>query len=79
MNSKLESPAIPRVDTLPSHGYVLSVDGKLKAKFEAPEEALAMGLKLKQAYPVLHVQVFDAQARTYTRVLLPDAALISKK
>jgi hypothetical protein len=57
----------------------LSVDGKLKAKFEAPEEALAVGLKLKQAYPVLHVQVFDAQARTYSSMLLPDPVLLPEK
>ena len=79
MNSKSEKPAIPRADTVPADGYVLSVDGKLKAKFEASEEALAAGQKLKQAYPVLHVQVFDAQARTYSPVLLPDPVLLPEK
>ncbi|MGB7692885.1 MAG: hypothetical protein WBM12_08415 [Pseudolabrys sp.] len=79
MNSKSEKPAIPRTDMLPTDGYVLSVDGKLKEKFEASEQALAAGLKLKQAYPVFHVQVFDAQARSYTPVLLPDPVLLPEK
>lgn len=79
MNSKSEEPAIPRADMTPADGYILSVDGKLKAKFEASEEALAAGLKLKQAYPVLHIQVFDAQARSYVRVQLPDPVLLPEK
>ena len=79
MNGKSERPAIPRTDTVPADGYVLSVDGKLKAKFEASEEALAVGLKLKQAYPVLQVQVFDAQARSYIPVLLPDPVTVLEK
>ena len=60
-------------------GYVLSVDGKLKATFEDPEGALAAGVQLKQAYPVLHVQVLDAQAGSYKPVLLPDPVLLSEK
>jgi len=79
MNSKSEKPTIPRADTVPADGYVLSVDGKLKVKFEASEEALAAGLKLKQAYPILQVQVFDAQARSYIPVLLPDPVLLPEK
>jgi hypothetical protein len=79
MNSKSDKPAIARMDAVPADGYVLSVDGKLKTKFDDPEEALAAGLQLKQAYPVLHVQVFDAQARSYKPVLLPDPALLSEK
>ena len=39
--------ATPRTDTVPTDGYVLSVDGKLKAKFETSEEAMAAGLKLQ--------------------------------
>jgi hypothetical protein len=40
---------------LPTDGYVLSVDGKLKARFEGHGEAFAEGLDLKQAYPVLQI------------------------
>jgi hypothetical protein len=74
MNSKPDKPVIPRTDTIPTDGYVLAVDGKLKTKFTASEEAAAAALKLKQAYPVLQVQVFDAAARSYTPVLLGDPA-----
>jgi len=72
MNSKSEKSAIPRTDTVPTDGYVLSIDGKLKARFEVSEEALAAALKLKKAYPVLQVRVLDAAARSYTPVMLPD-------
>jgi hypothetical protein len=51
---------------------VLSVDRKLKAQFEAPEDAMVAGLRLKQTYPVLQVEVFDAAARSYTPVVLPE-------
>ena len=71
--------ATPRTDTVPTDGYVLSVDGKLKAKFETSEEAMAAGLRLKKAYSILQVQVFDAGARSYTPVLLPDPVLLPEK
>ena len=45
MNSKSEKPAIPRADTVPADGYVLSVDGKLKAKFEVTSASLHQTLR----------------------------------
>jgi len=74
MNSKPDKPGTPRTDTVPTEGYVLTVDGKMKAKFAAAEDATAAALKLKKAYPVIQVQVFDAAARSYTPVLLGDPA-----
>jgi hypothetical protein len=62
----------PRTDVTPSVGYLLSVDRKLKTKFEASEAAMAAGLRLKQTYPLLQVEVFDATARSYTAVVLPE-------
>lgn len=79
MSSEAKKPAVPRTDTMPTDGYVLSVDGKLKARFETSKDALAAGLKLKQAYPVLQVQVFDAAARSYTPVMVPEPALSAEK
>ena len=32
---------------------------------------MAAGLKLKQTFPVLQVEVFDAAARSYTDVVVP--------
>jgi len=72
-------PATPRTDMVPTDGYVLSVDGKLKAKFETSEAAMAAGLKLKQTYPVLQVQVFDAGARSYTPVPVSRSGAITRR
>ena len=69
MNNKTDKPLNPRTDVAPTVGYVLSVDRKLKTQFEASEVA---GLRLKQTYPVLQVEVFDAAARSYTPVVLPE-------
>jgi heat shock protein HspQ len=75
MTSKAGLPGTLRTDIMPIDGYVLSVDGKLKAKFESSEEALAAGLKLKRAYPFLQIQMLDAAAQSYVPVLLPDPVL----
>lgn len=73
MSDEHERPAALRTDRAPTDGYVLSVDGKLKARYETADAAAAAALKLKQAYPVLSVQVYDAAARSYTPVLLPES------
>jgi hypothetical protein len=65
-------PANLRADAVPDDGYVLSVDGKLKQRFETSDEAMTAGMKLKQNYPVIQVAVFDAAARSYTPVALPE-------
>jgi hypothetical protein len=72
MNNKTEKPLNLRTDVAPTVEYVLSVDRKLKTQFEASEDAMAAGLRLKQTYPVLQVEVFDAAARSYTPVVLPE-------
>jgi hypothetical protein len=53
---------------MPSDGYVMAVDGKLKARYESESDAMAAASKLKQSYPVLKVAVYDAAQRTYTAV-----------
>ena len=70
--SKTEKPGNLRANLMPSDGFVLSVDGKMKTRFDTSEEAMSVGLKLKQDYPVIQVAVFDATARTYTSVALPE-------
>jgi hypothetical protein len=67
-----KKPANLRADVMPNDGYVLSVDGKLKKRFDTSEEAMTAGVKLKQDYPVIQVAVFDAAARSYTPVALPE-------
>ena len=69
---KLEKPGNLRADVMPKDGYVLSVDGKLKTRYLTSEDAMTAGLKLKQTYPVIQVSVFDAAARSYAPVVLPE-------
>lgn len=52
----------------PVDGYVLSVDGKFKLRYENSEDAMAAGTKLKQTYPVIQVAIYDAAARSYTPI-----------
>jgi hypothetical protein len=66
-----KSPGNPRANALPIDGYVLSVDGKLKTRYENSNDAEAAGVKLKQSYPVIQVAIYDAANRVYTPVALP--------
>jgi hypothetical protein len=61
-----------RADAMPVDGYVLSIDGKLKKRYESAQEAMAAGTTLKQKYPVIQVAVYDAAARNYTPVALVE-------
>ncbi len=58
-----------RANVLPTEGYVLSVDGKLKKRFETADAAAAEGTKLKQSFPMIQVAVYDAAARSYTPIV----------
>lgn len=49
-------------------GYVLSVDGKLKMRYETSKEAIMAASKLKQSRPVIQVAIYDAIARVFTPV-----------
>ena len=69
---KTEKPKNPRANVMPSDGYVLAVDGKMKTRFDTPDDAMTAGLKLKQSYPVIQIAVFDAAERSYTPVVLPE-------
>jgi hypothetical protein len=59
-------------NAVPTDGYVLSVDGKLKARYETANEAAAEGSKLKQSFPMIQVAVYDAAQRNYTPVELHE-------
>ena len=52
----------------PIEGHVLLVDGKFKTQFQTAEDALAAGIKLKEKYPVVRVQIYDAVERIYAPV-----------
>jgi hypothetical protein len=56
----------PRADWPPTEGFVVVVDGHFKTEFKTLEPAEALGRKLKSAYPMLRVEIYDAatEART---------------
>ena len=63
-----KKPANLRANAMPVDGFVLSIDGKLKKRYESSEDAMAAGTKLKQNFPALQVAVYDAAGRNYTPV-----------
>ena len=72
MSGKTEKPTNLRANVMPINGYVLSVDGKLKTRFDSSDEAMAAAVALKQNYPVVQIAVYDATARSYSPVVLPE-------
>lgn len=61
-----------RANATPTNGYVLSIDGKLKTRYETEKEATAAGSVLKERFPVIQVAVYDAEARTLTPLNTPE-------
>jgi hypothetical protein len=53
-----------RADRPPVDGFVTIVDGHSKSEFDTIEAAEASGRKLKAAYPMLQIEIYDAHART---------------
>jgi hypothetical protein len=49
-----------RADRPPASGFVTVVDGHFKTEFEDAESAEAAGRKLKTAYPMLQIEIYDA-------------------
>jgi hypothetical protein len=70
MTKAATKPANLRANAMPTDGYVLVVDGKLKTRFDSSEEAMTAGTKLKQSFPVIQVAVLDAAGRISTPVEL---------
>jgi hypothetical protein len=66
--NETKKPENLRANAMPTDGFVLSVDRKLKARYDTAEDAMTAGTKLKTSYPVVEVAVYDATARTYTPV-----------
>lgn len=72
---KLEETKKPqnlRANAMPIDGFVLSVDGKLKTRYESSQDAATAAAKLKQSFPVIQVAIYDAAARVYTPVDLQE-------
>jgi hypothetical protein len=73
MSEDAKKPVNMRANAKPSDGYVLTVDGKLKVRYETAKDAAAEGAKLKQRFPVIQVAVYDAAENVYTPVALEDS------
>ena len=58
---------------LPTSGYALEVDGRLKTEFTTRDGAKAGAEELKKRFPMLRVRIYDAKTRTREEVSLPRA------
>ncbi len=72
MKQENRKPENLRANAVPTDGYVLSVDGKLKTRYQTSKEAVTAGEKLKLNFPVIQVAVFDAAERSYTPVAMQE-------
>ena len=70
MSKAATKPVNLRANAMPTDGYVLIVDGKLKTSYDTSEAAMTAGTKLKQNFPVIQVAVLDAAERISTPVEL---------
>ena len=61
------------VRELPTTGYALEVDGRLKAEFETREGARCGAEELKKRFPMLRVKVYDAETETKEEIELPQS------
>ena len=55
-----------RADRPPTEGFVTIVDGHFKSAFDALDVAEAAGRKLKAAYPMLQIEIYDAATKVRT-------------
>ena len=53
-----------RADRPPVDGFATIVDGHFKSEFDTIDAAEASGQKLKAAYPMLQIEIYDAHAKT---------------
>jgi hypothetical protein len=65
---------ILRADKAPTSGYSLVVDGHFKSHHDTVEAAEETGVALKNQFPMLQVQVYDAVTNTRSMVPWPMPA-----
>jgi hypothetical protein len=53
-----------RADRPPTQGFVTVVDGHFKSEFDTVDAAEAAGRALKTAYPMLQIEIYDAENKT---------------
>jgi len=72
MGEDKKKPAKIRTDAKATDGYILTVDGKPKTRYETEKEATAEAAKLKQRFPVIQVTIYDAAKDVYIPVALQE-------
>jgi len=55
-----------RADRPPAEGFVTIVDGHFKSEFDSVDAAETSGRKLKAAYPMLQIEIYDAANKVRT-------------
>jgi hypothetical protein len=56
---------------LPTSGYGLEVDGRLKVEFSTQAGARAGGEELKKRFPRLQVRIYDAETKAREEIRIP--------
>jgi hypothetical protein len=59
------------VNTLPTLGFAIEIDGRIKSKFETIDGAANGARELKARFPNLQIRVYDAAANSRTDVSAP--------
>jgi hypothetical protein len=57
-----------RADIIPTEGFAMVVDGKLKVNFPDKEVAQAAGAELLAKFPMLRVELYNAETKVRTKV-----------
>jgi hypothetical protein len=60
-----------RADRPPTEGFAIIVDGQFKSEFDTVDAAEASGRKLKAAYPMLQIEIYDAEKKIRTLLREP--------
>jgi hypothetical protein len=66
-----QSRKIMRADRAPTEGYSLVVDGHFKSHHDTVESAEEAGMKLKNQFQMLQIQVYDSETKTRTMIEWP--------
>jgi hypothetical protein len=54
----------PRSNQLPSTGFALEIDGRIKTEFDTREGAESGAIALKRRFPDLQVRIYGARSKS---------------
>jgi hypothetical protein len=63
---------VTRADLVPTEGFGLEVDGRMKAVFPTLQAAQKRARDLKAEFPMLQIKVYDAAEKTSTLLVSPS-------